>query len=38
MYVAGVVAEETVLICYASSDKTGKKVLKKALADFGYEI
>ncbi len=38
MFVAGVLAEETVLICYSSSDKTGKKVLKKVLADFGYEI
>jgi|GEM_PF-1817865 hypothetical protein len=37
-YVVCVVAEESLLVCYSTSDKSSKKTLKKALSDLGYEI
>ena len=35
-YVVGVLAGDTVLICFSSADKAGKKVLNKALDSLGY--
>ncbi|MBO4651598.1 MAG: hypothetical protein IK109_04290 [Clostridiales bacterium] len=35
-YVVGIVAEDTVLICFSTTDKAGKKVLNKVLDSFGY--
>ena len=35
-YAVGVLAEDTVLICFSSADKAGKKVLNKALDSLGY--
>ena len=37
-YIVCVVAEETLLVCYATPDKSAKKVLKNALSDLGYKI
>ena len=35
-YAVGVLAEDTVLICFSSADKASKKVLNKALDSLGY--
>ena len=35
-YAVGVLAEDTVLICFSGSDKASKKVLNKALDSLGY--
>ena len=35
-YAVGVLAGDTVLICFSSADKAGKKVLNKALDSLGY--
>lgn len=37
-YITCVVAEESLLVCYSTRDKSSKKVLKKALSDLGYDI
>ena len=37
-YITCVVAEETLLVCYSTPDKSAKKVMKNALADLGYEF